>query len=273
MFRPRIKGDYEVLSKLIQYPHKVRYWNKIQGCGLSYNEFDKFKPDCSRRTFNHRRNEFLKLKIIKLLKSRGKKPKYYSITPLGTAYCFQNHPIEPNNCKRIIKIITKYAGHRWVPIVWHETSHINKENMNSVLDELLMKLLKKISKLTAETEPKKLSGALGQTLMDVKIKKNINPPEIFLTQTLPDGSNFVISKFTLKDDKMNLNFTHFDRSKSKDFDDEEFFEFVSRHILYAFLFNLYKYHKFNFDSELKNLVEQYSSLMSISFMALFTPYK
>ena len=109
MYRLRIKGDLEILGLLINRAEKILFRKKNQGWGLHSRSFDKYE-NCSKRVFDTRKDEFLKLKFITPLKTKGKKEKNFGITPLGIAnYCNSNtNPIDKREVEQIIKILSFY---------------------------------------------------------------------------------------------------------------------------------------------------------------------
>jgi len=86
MYRDRRESIMSILCLLLEKSEKVSYRRKLQGYGLYDSQFDKFSPECTRRIFNHSKNELLEKKYITKLKTRGEQKQYYSITPLGICY-------------------------------------------------------------------------------------------------------------------------------------------------------------------------------------------
>jgi hypothetical protein len=109
MYRLRIKGDLEILETLLNYSEKVVFRKKVQGLGLHANSFDS-KGNSSKRVFDGRKDEFLKLKFIIPLKTKGKKEKNFAITPLGIAYYCNNNtrPTDKHEVEKIIEILSFY---------------------------------------------------------------------------------------------------------------------------------------------------------------------
>ena len=109
MYRLRIKGDLEILEILLSHSKEVIFRKKVQGFGLHANSFDS-KGNSSKRVFDSRKEEFLKLKFITPLKTKGKKEKNFAITPLGIAYYCNNNtnPIDKHEVEQIIRILSFY---------------------------------------------------------------------------------------------------------------------------------------------------------------------
>ena len=106
MYRLRIKGDLEILETLLNHSKEVIFRKRVQGLGLHANSFDS--KGTSKRVFDSRKDEFLKLKFITPLKTKGKKEKNFTITPLGIAYYCNNNtrPINKREVEQIIKILS-----------------------------------------------------------------------------------------------------------------------------------------------------------------------
>ena len=81
MYRTRIDSESQILRILLNANQAVKY-HKIQGYGLKDSDFDDM-PNCSRRIFNHRKNDLLNSFSIRKLKQSDKRSTYYQITPLG----------------------------------------------------------------------------------------------------------------------------------------------------------------------------------------------
>jgi hypothetical protein len=111
MYRLRIKGDLEILGTLLNHGEEVPFRKKVQGLGLHGNSFDS--KGSSKRVFDTRKDEFLKLKFITPLKTKGKKEKNFAITPLGIAYYCNNktEPIDRHEVEKIIKMLSFYHDH------------------------------------------------------------------------------------------------------------------------------------------------------------------
>ena len=108
MYRLRIKGDLEILEALLNHSKEVIFRKKVQGLGLHANSFDS--KGSSKRVFDSRKDEFLKLKFIIPLKTKGKKEKNYAITPLGIAYYCNNkiESIDRHEVEKMIEILSFY---------------------------------------------------------------------------------------------------------------------------------------------------------------------
>ena len=109
MYRLRIKGDLEILGILLNHGEEISFRRSNQGYGLHARSFDT-KGNSSKRVFDTRKNEFLNLKFIKSLKTKGKKEKNFGITPLGIAYYCNNNtrPIDRHEVEQIITILSSY---------------------------------------------------------------------------------------------------------------------------------------------------------------------
>ena len=108
MYRSRIKGDLEILEALLNHSEKIIFRKKVQGLGLHANSFDS--KGSSKRVFDSRKDEFLKLKFITPLKTKGRKEKNFAITPLGIAYYCNNktESIDRHEVEKIIEILSFY---------------------------------------------------------------------------------------------------------------------------------------------------------------------
>ncbi len=229
MYRSRLISDSFILNNLLEKPQKIRGWgNRIIGYGLSGSDFDKF-DNCSRSLFNQRKANFLASKIIKPLKAKGKKIKYYSITPLGIARLFQNATIDLHQFNKALEFVFRFDEESWMP--WDEVSAQTWGEFDS-------KLIKKILRLT---DKKLLFKIMKSVLIDIRIVEDESNYIIYLTQTLPKETNCVLWKFTIIDNIVYINFDPKNEyRKPKKISDEEFYASISEHVLYSFHFSLYE---------------------------------
>jgi len=227
MYRSRVESDSAILSNFLERSKEVRGWgNRIKGYGLSGSDFNDFE-NCSRRIFNHRKDEFLASKIITSLKTRRKKTKHYSITPLGVALLFHDSDMDFHQFKKTLDFLFPYAEESWLP--WDEVSAQTWAEFDL---NLINNILKTIDK-------KLLIKTMESVLKDIKLVKDGNDYHVYLTHSLPKGTNCVIWKFTVKNNIVFLNSDPKNEfRKPKQVMDEEFFSALSEHILSAYHFRL-----------------------------------
>lgn len=93
----RLESDLNLLSFILENGIEKRYWNKIQGYGVTEADFEKGKNAYLKTTskiFRDRKKLLLYSKFIVQLKSKNKKSKYFGITPLGIIFLHQNREID-----------------------------------------------------------------------------------------------------------------------------------------------------------------------------------
>jgi len=105
-------------------------------------------------------------------------------------------------------------------------------------------------------------------LRDVKIVPNEKNYYIYLTQTLPKETNCVLWKFTIKGEKIYLNFDpKFEYKKHKVVDEKDFYSTIAVHILESFHFLLMlKLEKKNIVNHYRADIEGHSEMHGISIM-------
>jgi len=234
MYRLGIKGDVEVLSRLLETSCERRFWNKVQGYGLRESDFEKFKPDCSRRMFNHRKDEFLNSKFITHLRSKGKKSKYYSITPLGIAYFCQ--------------IQKKMDEHQFKKIF--EQLRLFYKKYSEITQSSNLKLIKK----TTEEIWKSLSGIIGvkelilsltEVINCIKIDREEDTFEIKLSYPIVNDGTVNFRKFVYNKEQVQ-EFYHRPYMSGlytitvRKIDDLSFFYYMSEFILIVLQYHIVK---------------------------------
>jgi len=107
LYRSRIDSESEILRILLNANQAVRY-HKIQGYGLKDSDFDD-RSNCSRRIFNHRKNDLLNSYYIRKLKQSDKRSTYYQITPLGIIHlCNSVNDLKDIPFTRIFDVLKFY---------------------------------------------------------------------------------------------------------------------------------------------------------------------
>ena len=199
LYRIRIKGDTDVLYRLFSDACIVRGWGKkVVGSGLKESDFDGF-DNCSRRIFNARKSRFLKLRLIESIdRKKGKREKYYKITPLGISYLFQNHPVEESTLKRFFDLLVSNIN------VDDYDDPIIKEITGKSLDLRRSEILKEILK---DEELKQTAiKALKVTLSGITIKDNDGVIIVYFSTKLGRDIFLPLYSFTLKDNSVSMNY-------------------------------------------------------------------
>lgn len=221
MYRSRIKGDLEVLSKLLGESDKVKGWGVIQGYGLKDSDFEKFK-NCSRRMFNHRKAEFLKSKFITPLKSKGKRSKY-SITPLGITYLCQNQKeLTENQAKKIFEQLR----------IFYKKSGIKQGSNVKLIEKTTKKIWGSLSGIIGVNE---LHESLADVFDCIKIVRSEDTFEVKLSYPIFNEGTLNFRKFVFNKEKV-MELYH--KSKTSSIitarlvkDDLSFFYYLSEFIL------------------------------------------
>ena len=85
-YESRLESELNLLSYILETGTEKRYWNKIQGYGVTEADFEKGKVayrKTSRKIFRDRKKQLLDSKFIVLLRTKNKKSKYFG-TPKTT---------------------------------------------------------------------------------------------------------------------------------------------------------------------------------------------
>jgi len=244
------------LSTFLEKPKKIKYFNKIQGYGLKDSDFDSYKPDCSRRVFNYRKIRFLKSRIIEPLKSKGRKTRYYSITPLGIAFLFHMNVVDFHQFNKIFEFISRYVDEGWLPY-----DEVTAQNWGGDFE------LRSFKKFSKNLDEKLLCKIIQTVLRDVKIVNNEKNYYVYLTQTLPKETNCVLWKFTIKGEKVYLNFDPKWKYRNHEVDVKNLYSTVAVHILESFHFLLMlKLEEKHIQNYYREDLEGHSEMHGISIM-------
>ncbi|MFN3655600.1 MAG: hypothetical protein ACK4TO_09830, partial [Candidatus Nitrosotenuis sp.] len=180
----------------------VRGWgNKKIGVGLRGSDFDKFQ-DCSRRIFNSRKRRFLKLRLIERLdRKKGKRDKYYKITPLGTVYYFQNIQIN----KKELTWFWQYAAK--LATVFYDNSP--DDGLNALLADrsasFFAALLDDLKSKSPTVPIQAMINAMTKALGGIDLSKIENGVVNFAIK-LPRDFFIPMYSFTLKDESVVMNY-------------------------------------------------------------------
>jgi len=164
-----VNNTLEVLRVLLLNGKPV-FYRKLQGFGLTANDFDKKEKagfnEIPKKNHNVTRTIFLKRlkkdnlverRLIKLLDSRGNKGKYYSITPLGIGYL----------CSKISKLDDGLVKAIFNHLKFHYDLGKPEKEL-SYIDKLENHWTKLCEIFGNET----LTKHLGEIFSDIEISKN-----------------------------------------------------------------------------------------------------
>ncbi|MEO9309958.1 MAG: hypothetical protein ABI337_06650 [Nitrososphaera sp.] len=227
-----------VLQRLLYDASEVRGWgNKKVGMGLRESDFDKFQ-NCSRRIFNSRKKRFLKLRLIEYIdRKKGKRDKFYKITPLGVMYYFQNTQLN----KKELTWFWQYASKLEMDRFKKFTPKIGNENLKKAFiersetfyNEILQDIKSKLPSLPIQT----LINAATNAIACITINQIENEVLVHFTPKLPRDISIPIYSFTLKEKSVTVNYSPFETSSSiisYDVFYNMLFSMVWDHILFEF---------------------------------------
>ena len=278
MYKLAINAEKSILLRLVELGNPVHFQSKLQGYGLSDSDFDlkKEKTNCSRRIFGYWKESLLKRKLIKKLNSRGKKPVYYSITPLGISYLCRELPsLELYQAKRILEVLGLFYSFQ--------------NNKDTYLSELLTEFdfSKAWEKVSVAVDPIQLFEELRKVCTFVKIEPDRDDHVIRCDYPLKKEMNCPMEKYTILNDDAKTKFYDQIKEKQKSNPDIEvvnsdifcdydefsqnidvqwpvseavFYHRISMFMLYAFHFNLVKHHLDIFDARFSHELDKKGEL-------------
>lgn len=222
LYRSRIDSESEILRVLLNANQNVIFRKKIQGYGLKDSDFDD-KPNCSRRIFNHRKNDLLNSYSIRKLKQSDKRSTYYQITPLGIIHlCKSAKDLNEIPFTRIFDVL-KFYYNKGKPT--DEKSYIDKlKNSWDVLEKIFGR--------NWFVEP------LNEITKTIELESNPNHYDIHLYYELY-GLKVLINSFWISKDEIRMkalsgepeDFLYF----SDVVDNEKMYSLISKFIIKAFL--------------------------------------
>jgi len=309
MYKAPIYAEKEILRILLEDGNSVYFRSKLQGYGLIDSDFDakdqisispvkdekkkseewvKKYPDCSRRIFGYWKESLLKRKLITKLRSKGKKPVYYSITPLGIAYlCKELAKLEERQAKRILELLGLfYSFQAYKESYWSD-----------VLVEF--DFSKAWEKVSVTVLPSKLFDELRKVCTFIKIESDKDDYVIRCDYPLKKEMFCPMEKYTILNEDAKTKFYAQVREMQKsnpdieptysdifcDFDEFSqnrdiqwpvsepvFYYRISMFILYAFHFNLVKNHLDSFDEKFAYELENKGELKGKKLKTVFGEY-
>lgn len=224
-----LNNSLEILKFLLVNSEEVKAWRN-KDFGLYESAFDlqyveKKKNSLTRKIFRTRKNEFLKLKLIKKIRSRGEQKTYYSITPLGISWLFQHEQkVTSGQANKILKFLTHFysnipeakgkGGYGSIEFEYKDWENLQKGFEKNLLLEFFIKAIR-----------------------SVKIQNN----EIFLTVPVTEYFDLNVAKFHYDENTIVLEFLFSVDKENKIVSDAYLYETISRHILLTFFLFLIIY--------------------------------
>lgn len=222
-----LNNSLEILKILLERGESVRYRKKLQGFGLYETKFDEYKPKTSRKIFRKRSREFLDLRLIEKLKSNDHKSDYYSITPLGIAYLFQQENIENKyQVRRIIQFLQFY----FKKFIEENYKKEILEDYPIITSNIWEKQLKILDKNL-------LFDNLKFVLKGIRIESESNDHVIHLSFSLINYMTVNFYKFTFTNGKIYENYSGLS-TRNNERDATWFNRDVSEFILSAYIYRL-----------------------------------
>ncbi len=247
----RLELELNILSYILENGIEKRYWNKIQGYGVTEADFEKPKVayrKISKKIFRDRKKPLLDSKFIVLLKTKNKKSKYFGITPLGIIFLHQNRKIESKFVIQRSFTILKFYFENFV------RTHYKK----SVLSDFKLVTSDLLYEIKDNFDVDILANILRSVSNGVVIKSKDRLTEFSLSYKL-DNISVIFYEYIIED---NVNYVIFDgrrRPKTVMEDDwmfRDMSEFILSAIVYALFtkdFNIKRFSVSIDDEKLQNL--------------------
>jgi len=185
-----LNNNLKILQGLLEYGKEVKFRKRVIGWGLHESDFDKNEIPGTRKIMRSRIEPFLESRYIKKIIETDKRSKgYYTITPLGLSFLFQNRSIDARNIfKKTIKNLQFF--------IKFQKKQSNKSENDPILDfQLIEEQIKKI-------DNQLLFQTLNSIFNQITIKKNYHQTEIDLIHSFDKDTFTITKRFIIKNNKI-----------------------------------------------------------------------
>jgi len=223
LYESRINSELEILRILLEKNHEIRFWNRIQGFGLSEAEFEKYSKNCSRRVFGYRKEELKDKKLICPLRTKGKRTKYFSITPLGIIKLLRGmKSINTSQIKQICKVLNFFKFKS------HGKNHFDMKQF--------IKFLNKI-------DEKIVYQCLKAVINRLKIEEDDDFTAVYSIENLPVIGSIIRFRYLIHNKKIYRSYdisNPYQLNKATKVEDEGFYHGIGTILIDSFHIELYK---------------------------------
>ena len=226
----RLESELNLLLFILENGTEKRYWNKVQGYGVTEADFEKDKNahrKISAKIFRDRKKRLVDLKFIVQLRSKNKKSKYFGITPLGIIFLHQNR--ESDN---------KFVIQRTFTILkFYFENFLRTHYKKSVLSDFKLVTSNLLYEIKDNFDVDMLGNILRFVSSGVLIKPKEGSVEISLSYKL-DNISIIFYEYIIEN---NVNYVIFDshRKPKSMIEDDWMFRDISEFILSAIVYALF----------------------------------
>jgi len=226
----RLESKLNLLSFILENGIEKRYWNKIQGYGVTEADFEKRKNAYLKTTskiFRDRKKLLLESKFIVQLKSKNKKSKYFGITPLGIIFLHQNKEI---NNKFVIQ-------RSFTVLKFYFENFLRTHYKKSALADFKLVTSNLLYEIKENFNVDVLGNILRFVSSGVLIKPKVGSIEISLSYKL-DNLSIIFYEYVIEN---NVNYLMFDghHVPKRENEDDWMFRDISEFVLSAIVYALF----------------------------------
>lgn len=252
-----INNDLKVLLFFLEKSTNIIYRKKLSGFGCNLTNFDYPDKKLTKKIFRTRRDEFVNKKLIIPIKGKKSNSTYYSITPIGICYLFQNSDIiTKNEIKKAFsffrhyfnlsesamidfyyEIFAKEAGVK--KEIFMESNEI--ETYHSTFDNKYGSENEILELVSSKNHEQFTFKSMKQACETIILKQTEQSVSIELTLPLPENSKIMIKRFTVEDDKVfmyNMEYSKISYLNAETITEQKLFQVISEHIVDMFYYLL-----------------------------------